>query len=255
MATDAEHRVRTDVHDRVLVITMEREEKRNAVDAAMTNAIDAALNRLEDDDALLVGVISGGTSMFCAGTDLARTAGPPTARGGEYGVIRRRHRKPLIAAVEGFALGGGMEIVLACDVVIASHTSRFGLPEVQKALVPTCGGLFRPLRSLPLNIAREMLLTGEPLDARRAHTIGFVNHLTDPGAALATALDLAHRIAANGPVALRETMAVIDAAAGMHDVDAWALNDSASRAIFASDDAREGRQAFLERRPPVWTGR
>lgn len=253
--TGAEHRVRTDAQDRVLVITLERENKRNAVDEAMTNAIDAALNRLEDDDELLVGVVTGGPSMFCAGTDLARTAGPPTPRGGEYGVIRRRRRKPLIAAVEGFALGGGMEIVFACDIVIASRASRFGLPEVQKALVPTCGGLFRPMRSLPLNIARELMLTGEPLDAVRAHTVGFVNHLTEPGDALQTALGVAARIAANGPVALRETMAVIDAVSGMHAVDAWALNDAASHAIFRSDDAREGRQAFLERRPPVWSGR
>ncbi len=151
----------------ILVVTIRREAKRNAIDAQTTAGIDAALDRLEDDETLRVGILTGGPSMFSAGTDLLRTAGPPTPRGGEYGIIRRKRRKPLIAAVEGFALGGGMEIVLACDLVCASRGTRFGLPEVQKALVPTCGGLFRPVRALPLNIARELMLTGDPLEAEQ----------------------------------------------------------------------------------------
>src|SRR4051812_9209580 len=135
----------------VLVITIRREDKRNALDAEVTAGIDEALNALEDDADLRVGIITGGTSMFSAGTDLAKTAGPPTIRGGEYGIIRRKRTKPLIAAVEGFALGGGMEVVLACDLVVASTATRFGLPEVQRSLLPICGGLFRPVRALPLN--------------------------------------------------------------------------------------------------------
>jgi enoyl-CoA hydratase len=239
----------------VLVVTIEREAKRNAINAEVAAGIDAALNRLEDDPELRVGVLTGGPRMFCAGTDLAQTAGPPTPRGGEYGVIRRTRTKPLIAAVEGFALGGGMEVVLACDLVVASRTSRFGLPEIQKALVPTCGGMFRTARALPLNIAHEMVFTGEPLGAERAYAVGFVNHLTDEGGALDGALELAARICANGPLALRQTKAVIAAVTAADDVAAWALSDAATAVISKSEDAREGRDAFLERRAPVWRGR
>jgi enoyl-CoA hydratase len=247
--------VEATTHGAILVLTIRREAKRNAIDQSVAEGIDAALNRLEDDPDLRVGVITGGPSMFSAGTDLARTAGPPTPRGGEYGIIRRSRTKPLIAAVEGFALGGGLEIVLACDLVVASRGSRLGLPEVQRSLLPICGGLFRPVRALPLNIARELVLVGDPLDAERAHALGLVNRLTDPGEALAAAIALAERICANGPVAVREGMAVLDAAAAGDDEAMWALSDRARTAIYESDDAREGRDAFLERRPPVWSGR
>jgi enoyl-CoA hydratase/carnithine racemase len=239
----------------VLVVTIRREDKRNAIDADVTAGIDAALNVLEDDDGLRAGVLTGGPAMFSAGTDLAKTAGPPTTRGGEYGVIRRRRTKPLVAAVEGFALGGGMEVVLACDLVVASTETRFGLPEVQRSLLPICGGLFRPVRALPLNVAREVMLTGEPIDADRAHALGFVNRLVAPGEALAAAVALAERICANGPVAVRESMAFLDAVVAGDDAVWWALSDSARATIFRSADAAEGRDAFLERRPPVWTGR
>ena len=239
----------------VLVVTLRREAKRNAIDEVLTAGIDAALNLLEDEPELRVGVITGGSGMFSAGTDLARTAGPPTHRGGEYGVIRRKRTKPLIAAVEGFALGGGMEIVLACDLVVAARGTRFGLPEVQRSLLPICGGLFRPLRALPLNVAREVILTGEPLEAERLHLLGFVNRLTEPGATLDTALALAERICANGPIAVRESMAVLDAVVAGDDAAVWALSDSVRATIFRSEDASEGRNAFLERRSPVWSGR
>jgi len=239
----------------VLVITLRREAKRNAIDAQLTAGIDAALDRLEDDPGLRVGILTGGAAMFSAGTDLVRTAGPPTARGGEYGVIRRARRKPLIAAVEGFALGGGMEIVLACDLVCASRGTRFGLPEVQRALVPTCGGLFRPVRSLPLNVARELVLTGDPLDAERAWQLGFVNRLTEPGGALDAALELAERICRNGPVAIDQSLAVLRNVADADAERFWALSDAATAAIYRSEDAREGRDSFVERRPPRWTGR
>src|SRR5688572_16166917 len=141
--------VEQEEHGPVLVVTIRREHKRNAIDEEVTAGIDDALNHLEDDPELRVGVLTGGSEMFSAGTDLAKTAGGPTTRGGEYGIIRRKRTKPLIAAVEGFALGGGMEIVLACDLVVASTGTRFGLPEVQRSLLPICGGLFRPARALP----------------------------------------------------------------------------------------------------------
>jgi enoyl-CoA hydratase/carnithine racemase len=247
--------VEQEARGEVLLVTIRREGKRNAIDAEVAAGIDAAMNRLEDDEALRVGVLTGGPTMFSAGTDLARTAGPPTPRGGEYGIIRRKRTKPLIAAVEGFALGGGMEVVLACDLVVASTETRFGLPEVQRSLLPICGGLFRPVRALPLNLAREVMLTGEPIDARRAHEVGFVNRLTEPGHALDAALALAERICANGPVAVRESMAVLDAVVAGDDPVWWALSDSARATIFRSADASEGRDAFLERRTPVWSGR
>lgn len=239
----------------ILVVTIRRESKRNAIDASTTAGIDEALNRLEDDETLRVGILTGGPSMFSAGTDLVRTAGPPTPRGGEYGIIRRKRRKPLIAAVEGFALGGGMEIVLACDLVSASRGTRFGLPEVQKALVPTCGGLFRPVRALPLNVARELMLTGDPLDAERAHALGFVNRLTDPGGAFDAALALAERIVRNGPVAIEQSLAVTQTLTGADDGTAWALTDAATATIMRSADALEGRNAFVEKREPRWSGK
>jgi len=247
--------VEADRRGPVLVVTIRRESKRNAIDQDVTAGIDAALNTLEDDTALRVGIITGGASMFSAGTDLAKTAGPPTQRGGEYGVIRRKRLKPLIAAVEGFALGGGLEVVLACDLVVASRTARLGLPEVQRSLLPICGGLFRPVRALPLNVAREVMLTGEPIDAERAYALGFVNRLTDPGGALDGALRLAERICANGPIAVRESMALLDAVVAGGDPLAWALSDGARSTIFRSEDAAEGRNAFLERRSPAWSGR
>ncbi len=237
------------------ILTLRREEKRNAIDAALTAGIDTALNRFEDDPSCAVIVITGGPSIFCAGTDIVATAGAPTERGGEYGVIRRRHRKPMIAAVEGFAFGGGMEIVLACDLVVASRTARFGLPEVQRSFVPTCGGMFRPLRALPLNVAKQMILTGEPLDAERAYGLGLVNLLTEPGGALDSAVNLAQRIAANGPVAVRECLAAIESLFEAEEAHGWELTAQACSIIWQSEDAKEGQKAFAERRRPVWCGR
>jgi enoyl-CoA hydratase/carnithine racemase len=142
-------RVSLERRDHVLIIRMERASKRNAVDAAMTEALDEALNLLEDDPDLWCGILTGNDVAFCAGTDLANTAGTPTERGGQYGVIQRERRTPLIAAVDGLAFGGGFEIVLSCDMVVAGHSARFGLPEVARGVLPTCGGLFRPGTACP----------------------------------------------------------------------------------------------------------
>ena len=148
-----------------------------------------------------------------------------------------------------------MEIVLACDLVCAARGSRFGLPEVQKALVPTCGGLFRPIRALPLHVAKELVLTGDPLPAERLFELGFVNRLTDPGGALEAAIALAERIVRNGPVAIRESLAVLQAISAADDGTAWALTEGATAAIYRSEDALEGRNAFVERREPRFRGR
>ena len=158
--------------------------KRNAIDRAMADALDAALNELEDDDDLWAGVLAGTTDVFSAGSDLTAGGDYLTERGGEYGIIRRPRGTPLIAAVEGPALGGGPRDRPRVRLVVASSTARFGLPEVGIGVVPTCAGLFRTPRALPLNIARQLILTGRPIDARRAYEIGFVNVLAEPGDAL-----------------------------------------------------------------------
>ena len=154
--------VNTQADGPVLVITLQREAKRNAVNRAMADQLDAALNLLDDDATLQVGVLTGGPRMFCAGSDLSAVGDYVTVRGGEYGIIRRRRRKPLIAAVEGVALGGGLEIVLCCDLVVAARDARLGLPEVKRGILPTCGALFRSLQALPPNVARELVLAVTP---------------------------------------------------------------------------------------------
>jgi enoyl-CoA hydratase/carnithine racemase len=233
---------------------MRREAKRNAIDRAMADALDAALNELDDDPDLWAGVLTGTADVFSAGSDLTARGDYVTDRGGEYGIIRRIRRKPLVAAVEGPALGGGLEIVLACDLVVAATTARFGLPEVTIGVVPTCAGLFRAPRALPLNIARQLILTGRPIDAARAYQLGFVNVLSEPGHALAEAERLAQEICENAPVSVRACLAAVNALIGEDDALGWEQTDAALAAASSSADAREGVKAFLEKRPPVWTG-
>jgi enoyl-CoA hydratase len=240
---------------RVLAISMCREQKRNAVDRALADALDAAFNQLEDDPELWVGVLTGTTTVFSAGSDLTSQGDYDTERGGSYGIIRRERRKPLIAAVEGPAFGGGLEIVLACDLVVASSTARFGLPEVRRGLVPTCAGLFRGPQALPLNLARELILTGEPIGPERAYQVGFVNLVTEAGQALAGAVGLAHRISASAPVAVQACLAAVNGLARASEEAGWGATHDATRAIVGSADLAEGMRAFFERRPPVWTGR
>jgi enoyl-CoA hydratase/carnithine racemase len=240
---------------RVLVVTMARESKRNAVDRALADAIDAALNELDDDPDLWVGVLTGGPAFFSAGSDLTSGGDYDTPRGGEYGIIRRARRKPLIAAVEGFALGGGMEIVMACDLVVAARDARFGLPEVTIGVIPTCAGLFRGPRALPLNLARELILTGEPIGAERAYAAGFVNRVVDPGGALDAAIALAQRIARNAPLSVQACLAAIEQQLAPAAELGWAATDRAKAAILGSADSAEGVASFLEKRPPQWRGR
>ena len=240
---------------RVLVITMQRAAKRNAIDRAMADALDDALNELDDDDELWAGVLTGTPDVFSAGSDLTALGDYLTERGGEYGIIRRARRKPLVAAVEGPALGGGLEIVLACDLVVAAKTARFGLPEVRIGVVPTCAGLFRGPRALPLNVARQLILTGRPIDAARAYEVGFVNVLTEPGQALNEAVRLAKEICENAPVSVQSCLSAVNALAGADDDLGWEHTGTALNAASSSADAREGVRSFLEKRPPVWTGR
>ena len=239
----------------VLVITLQREAKRNAVDRALADAISDALDELDDDPDLWVGVLTGGPTFFCAGSDLTAGGDYVTERGGEYGIIRRRRTKPLIAAVEGFALGGGMEIVMACDLVVAATNARFGLPEVSIGVIPTCAGLFRGPQSLPLNLARELILTGEPISADRAYAAGFVNALSEPGGVLDAALVMAQRICRNAPLSVQACLAAVNGRL-VDDYDrGWELTEQAKSAISGTSDAEEGVRSFLEKRPPEWTGR
>ena len=249
--------VETEARGRVLVVTIRREEKRNAIDQELADGIGTALDRLDDDPDLWVGVLTGTATVFSAGTDLATSKGssPATDRGGEYGVIRRDRAKPLIAAVEGPALGGGFEIVLACDLVVAARDASFGLPEVKRGLVPTCGGLFRTPRALPLNVAKEMLLTGDRLDPERAYALGLVNVVAEPGSALDAALALAARICAVGPVGARASLRALEATVAERDDLGWEATITATDTIKQSDDMREGVLAFFEKREPRWTGR
>jgi enoyl-CoA hydratase len=245
----------TERRGRVLIVSMQREAKRNAIDRELADAIDGALNTLEDDDELWVGVLTGTPAVFSAGTDLSQSASPATERGGEYGVIRRPRMKPLIVAVEGYALGGGMEIVLAADLVVASTTARFGLPEVSRGLVPTCGGLFRSARALPLNVARELLLTGDPLTAERAERLGLVNRVTEPGGAVEEAVALAERICRNAPIAARQNLWALNQTVAADDAVGWEATATATSAVRATQDTREGVKAFFEKRTPQWQAR
>lgn len=247
--------VTTERRGRVLVVSIRREAKRNAIDQRVADGIEAALNLLEDDPDLWIGVLTGTPTVFSAGTDLAAGLSPKGERGGEYGVIRRRRSKPLIAAVEGFALGGGFEIVLACDLVVASSTARFGLPEVKRGLMAICGGTFRTPRALPLNLAREMLLVGDPLPAERLYQVGVVNRVTESGQALAGALEVAERICANGPVAVRASLKAVEDVVAADDELGWSSTAEGFASISTSEDMKEGVAAFLGKRAPEWTGR
>lgn len=253
-AEDVAARVTVERRDHVLLIRMRREDKRNAIDAAMTRALDDALNRLDDDPNLWCGVLSGGTNGFCAGTDLASGAGGPTPRGGSYGVVGRRRRTPLIAAVEGAALGGGFELVLACDMIVAGRSARFGLPEVLRGVIPTCGGLFRAWQSLPLTVAKRLVLTGRPLPADRALDLGLVNELVKDGDAEKAALELAREVCDASPLAVSASLAAMQDVRSAEDRAGWSCTAEALEFVLASDDHREGIAAFLEKRQPRWTG-
>jgi enoyl-CoA hydratase len=247
--------VRSEQRGRILVIAIDRPEKRNAINAEVTEGIDAALNELDDNPELWAGVITGTPTMFSAGTDISSRDARPTERGGEYGLIRRDRTKPLIAAVEGNALGGGFEVALACDLIVASTTARFGLPEAQRGVIATSGALFRAMRALPINVAREMLIAGTVLSAERAFQLGLVSEVTQPEAACDAAVALAERICLASPFSVRQTLAAINRQLREDDAAGWEATSLAVEAILASEDMKEGSAAFFEKRTPIWKGR
>lgn len=238
--------------DNLLLLTLNRPAQRNALDRALTDALSAALDELDDDPSLHVGILAANGPAFCAGTDLHEDRSPATDRGGEYGVVRRRRTTPLIAAVEGAALGGGLEVVLSCDLVAAGAGARFGLPEVARGLVATCGGLFRAADRIPPAVAAELVLTGDPIDAARAHQVGLVNVLTDEGGALDAAHDLARRIVRNSPDAVAASLRALHDARGPQEAVGWTATDKAIATIASSPDPAEGVAAFFDKRAPRW---
>ncbi len=247
------------VDGHVAVITINRPEAKNAVNGAVATGIEAAVDRLEQDDDLWVGILTHTGNVFCAGADLkvigaGRAAELATERGGFGGFVQRQRTKPVIVAADGPALAGGCELALAADLIVASTAARFGLPEVKRCLVAAGGGLFRLPRAIPEKLAMELALTGEPIDAERAHHFGLVNRLAEPGAALDAALALAAQITANAPVAVRESRKVVLAAATASDEELWQMSLAGIAAAMSSSDISEGLLAFLEKRPPVWTG-
>ena len=251
--------VHFEIRDRVAVITLDRPEARNAVDHQLAVDLQSAIDKLEADDSLWVGVIAGAGPAFCAGADLKAVASGKadlaTDRGGFAGIVRRERTKPIIAAVEGPALAGGFEIVLACDLVVAGSNARFGIPEVKRSLIANAGGLIRLPRAIPRNLAMEMALTGDPISAETAHHHGVVNRLVEAGGALDSAIALASEISANAPLAVRASRQVIIEGALLDDDEAFALSAEAARDVFRSEDFQEGPRAFIEKRAPNWLGR
>ncbi|MHB1854735.1 MAG: crotonase/enoyl-CoA hydratase family protein [Acidimicrobiales bacterium] len=242
------------------IITIRRPEARNAVNAEVAAGIEAALDRLEAEDDAWVGIITGEGSVFCAGADLKAIASGQagsisTQRGGFGGVVTRERTKPLIAAVDGPAFAGGCEIVLACDLVVASTKAAFGLPEVKRSLVAAAGGLFRLPRAIPRNVAMELALTGDPIPAERAYALGLINELVEPGEALEAAIGLAGRICANAPLAVRESRNIVLAAQSSDDATLWKQTNEAFMRVAQTEDFGEGPRAFIEKRAPQWKGR
>jgi enoyl-CoA hydratase len=242
----------------VLVITINRPGARNALDRAVGEGVAAAVDELDGSDELRAGVLTGAGGTFSSGMDLKaflRGETPAIEGRGLCGITRTPPRKPLIAAVEGWALAGGFELVLACDLVVAARTARFGVPEVKRSLVAAGGAALHLPRRVPYAVALELLLTGEPMDAERARAVGLVNRVVDEGAALDAAVELATVVAANGPLAVAATKAIAAATSDWTDEERWARQDELTGPVFASEDAREGATAFAERRAPVWRGR
>jgi enoyl-CoA hydratase len=250
--------VLTERREGVLLITLNRPEARNAVNLALAEGVAAALDALDADPDLGAGVLTGAGKGFSAGMDLkAFVAGerPWVGDRGFAGIVQRASRKPLIAAIEGFAVAGGLEVALACDLIVAARGARLGIPEVKRSLVAAGGALRRLPQRLPYGVAMELALTGDPIDAERAHELGLVNRLADPGGAVDAAIELAAAIARNGPLALEATKATLQQQFDWTESEFWQRQGELAEPVMRSEDAREGATAFAEKREPVWQGR
>lgn len=257
-ATEATNVVLHERREGVLTITINRPAQKNAVNHEVALQLASAVDLLDADPELSVGVLTGAGGTFSAGMDLKAfaTGELPVLPGRGFGGLTRAVvRKPLIAAVEGWALGGGFELVLACDLIVAADDARFGCPEVTWGLAPLEGGLVRLPRRIPYHVAVRVLLTGQPLPAAEAKQYGLVNELTAPGATLEGARKLAGRIARNAPLAITAVKEVLRATQGLNDSDAFQRQDQLTSGLASSEDAHEGARAFAEKRAPVWHGR
>ncbi|MBW0115392.1 crotonase/enoyl-CoA hydratase family protein [Pseudonocardia abyssalis] len=242
----------------VQVITINRPQVKNALNGAVAQGIADAVDELDASDELWAGVLTGAGGVFSAGMDLKaflQGERPGIEGRGLCGITETPPRKPLIGAAEGWALAGGFELLLACDLVVASRTAKFGVPEVKRSLVAAAGGALLLTRRVPYALAMEMLLTGDPIGAERAAEIGLVNRVTDEGGALDAALELAATIAANAPLAVAASKRIARSSADWTVEQGWVDQAEIIAPVFSSDDAREGSTAFAEKRAPVWRGR
>ena len=249
--------VLTERRDGVLLITLNRPEARNAVNLPLAEGVAAALDSLDEDGDVSVGVLTGAGGGFCAGMDLkAFVSGerPWVGDRGFAGIVQRGSRKPLIAAIEGFAVAGGLEVALACDLIVAARGAKLGIPEVKRSLVAAGGALLRLPQRIPYGLAMELALTGDPITAERGAEVGLVDRLADPGGAVDAALELAAAIARNGPLALTATKEVLLRQRDWGSDEFWAKQGELTGHVFGSNDAREGAVAFSEKREPQWTG-
>jgi enoyl-CoA hydratase len=248
----------TEERDGLLIITINRPDARNAVNGDVATGMAEALDRLDAEADLRVGIVTGAGGYFSAGMDLkafVQGQSPYAGDRGFAGITQRAAKKPLIAAVEGFALAGGFEIALSCDLIVASREARFGIPEVKRSLVAAAGALLRLPKRIPYHLAMELALTGEPISAERAHEIGIVNRLAEPGSALDAAIEVANKIVKNAPLALMASKEILENAVDWTEAEGWAKQGEISGPVFTSEDAREGATAFAEKREPVWQGR
>ena len=247
----------TQVDDGVLVVTINRPEAKNAMNKAAAEGIAAAMDRLDEDDDLRVGILTGAGGTFCSGMDLKgflRGESPSIEGRGFGGVVQKPPAKPLIAAVEGYALAGGLELMIACDLVVANKDAKFGIPEAKRGLVAAAGGVMMLPDQIPERIAMELALTGDFIGAERAYELGLINRVTD-GAALDAAKELAAKIAANGPLAVRVSKQVMKESRGWPMEERYTRQTQLIAPVFVSEDAREGAAAFAEKRTPNWKGK
>ncbi len=247
----------TEVRDGVLIVTLNRPEAKNAVNRALAEAVAAAMDRLDADDELRVGIITGAGGTFCSGMDLKAflTGELPSIKGrGFAGLTEAPPKKPLIAAVDGYALAGGFEIMLSCDLVVANKDAKFGIPEAKRGLAAAAGGLVRLPRQISPRLAMELALTGDFISAQRAYDIGLINRVTDT-VALDAALELAASITANGPLAVARSKQVIVESRDWSEGEMWSKQTEVLGNLFMSEDAREGAAAFAQKRKPEWKGR
>ena len=250
--------VLVDVDSGVMIITINRPKAKNAINKAVAEGIAAAIDQLDADDDIRIGILTGANNTFCAGMDLkAFLSGetPFLAGRGFGGLVESPPKKPLIAAVEGYALAGGLELALTCDLVVAAEDAKFGIPEVKRGLVAAAGGLMRLPRQLPQRIAMELALTGDFMDAERAAALGLINHVVPAGEAMTGALALAAKIAANGPLAVKISKQVITEQQDWSAETMFGKQGALVEPIMRSADAIEGSMAFAEKRAPKWTGR